>query len=63
MSYIFTQTFKSTKEIKHHVAVLNTDQNAFDYAEQLLDSSVDITTVRVSKQMGFLQKIESKLWS
>ena len=62
MSYIFTQTFKSTKEIKHHVVVLNSDQEAFDYAEQLMDSSVDITSVRVSKQIAFVRKVESKVW-
>lgn len=61
--FIFTQTFKSTKEIKHLVLDHNSDEDARIYAETILDSSVDITSVRVFKQMAFVQKVESKVWS
>lgn len=61
--FIFTQTFKSTKEVKHLTVDHNTDEAARKYAEDLLDSSVDITSVRVFKQMAFVRKVESKVWS
>lgn len=62
MSYIFTQTFKSNKAPVHSVCVHRNDDDARAYAEQLLDSSVDVVTVTVSKQIGFVEKVESKVW-
>lgn len=61
--FIFTQTFKSTKDIRHLVVDQNTDEDARTYAEALLDSSVDITSVRVFKELAFVRKVESKVWS
>ena len=61
--FIFTQTFRSNKEIKHLVLELKTDEEARAYAETLLDSSVDITSVRVFKDLAFVRKVESKVWS
>lgn len=61
--FVFTQTFKSTKEIRHLVLDQSSDEDARAYAEALLDSSVDITSVRVFKEMAFVRKIESKVWS
>jgi hypothetical protein len=61
--YIFTQTFKSTKDVRHLVVELKTDEEARAYAEALLDSSVDITSVRVFKELAFVRKVESKVWS
>lgn len=61
--FVFTQTFKSTKEVRNLFFDANDDQDARDYAEKLLDSSVDITSVRVFKQMAFVHKVESKVWS
>lgn len=61
--FIFTQTFKSTKEVKHLVLDFFNDEAAYEYAEQLLDSSIDITSVRVFKELAFVRKVESKVWS
>jgi hypothetical protein len=61
--FIFTQTFKSTKDVRHLVVELKTDEEARAYAEALLDSSVDITSVRVFKELAFVRKVESKVWS
>lgn len=61
--FIFTQTFKSTKDVRHSVVDQSSDEDACTYAEALLDSSVDITSVRVFKELAFVRKVESKLWS
>lgn len=63
MSYVFTQTFKSNKKAEHLVVICTSDEDARSYAEGLLDSSVDVVTVTVSKQIGFVRKIEDKVWS
>ena len=62
MSYIFTQTFKSTREVKHLVSVQPDDTAAREYAIALLESSADITSVRISKQMAFVQKEVKHVW-
>jgi hypothetical protein len=61
--FIFTQTFKSTKDVRHSVVDQSSDEDARAYAEALLDSSVDITSVRVFKELAFVRKVESKVWS
>ena len=61
--FIFTQTFKSTKDVRHSVIDTISDEKAYEYAEALLDSSVDITSVRVFKELAFVRKVESKVWA
>jgi SHS2 domain-containing protein len=61
--FVFTQTFKSTKDVRHLVVDQSSDEDACAYAEALLDSSVDTTSVRVFKEMAFVRKVESKVWS
>lgn len=61
--FVFTQTFKSTKEARHLVLDQSSDEDARAYAEHLLDSSIDITSVRVFKELAFVRKVESKVWS